>query len=47
MPFWKASLAPPSRIIGQPFDHAFEAPAMPWIMPGPETQRQAAGRPVR
>ena len=46
-PSWYESGAPPIRIIGHVFDHAFAMPAMPWIIPGPQTVRQAPGRPVR
>ena len=47
MPCCEMSDAPPSRIIGQRFDHAFARPEIAFVMPGPETTRQAPGRPVR
>ena len=47
MPAWLVSDEPPSRIIGQQFDQALARPEMALVMPGPETTRQAPGRPVR
>lgn len=38
---------PPSRIIGQRFDHAFASPEIAFVIPGPDTTRHAPGRPVR
>ena len=39
--------APPIRIIGQQFSFALARPARPCTTPGPDTTRQAPGRPVR